>query len=141
MAGNKNSKELAAAQQDLSSGTISPGESSARRTLRINIEKISDDVRKMGDPDVENVGPGSIIFKFTCSSVTSVIYLLDYFSGPIIGRRLKDMTKAIEEMVEDFVTLQVYIPNNVYEETIKTLGMSQFVVFIFTCKLSLFCNF
>ncbi|XP_060569667.1 deoxynucleoside triphosphate triphosphohydrolase SAMHD1-like isoform X1 [Ruditapes philippinarum] len=117
----KQSGELAAVQQDISSGTTSSPESSSMRTFRISIEKIRGDVREMGDPEFETAGSGSIIFKFTCSSVTSLIYLLDYFSGPIIQRRLLDMTMAIEEMIDDLVTLQVYVPSKVYEETIKTL--------------------
>jgi hypothetical protein len=131
----KQSGELAAVQQDISSGTTSSPETSSMRTFRISIEKIRGDVREMGDPEFETAGSGSIIFKFTCSSVTSLIYLLDYFSGPIIQRRLLDMTMAIEEMIDDLVTLQVYVPSKVYEETIKTLGMTTFLYLYHFCLI------
>ncbi|XP_053384480.1 uncharacterized protein LOC123536304 isoform X2 [Mercenaria mercenaria] len=89
-------------------------------SIRLCIEKIKGDVRQMG-PEVENDSTGSIMFKFTCFSVTSLIYLVDYFSGPILQRRLQDITEALEDIVDDIVTIQICVTPENYGEIIKKL--------------------
>ncbi|XP_053398679.1 deoxynucleoside triphosphate triphosphohydrolase SAMHD1-like isoform X2 [Mercenaria mercenaria] len=117
---NRQAEEvLSAAQQCSASGKV-PFERSSARTISIGIERIKEDVRQMG-PDVESDSKGSVMFKFTCFSVTSLIYLVDYFTGATMQRRVQDITKAIEDMVDDMVALQIYIPPTIYQEVIKKL--------------------
>ncbi|XP_053398677.1 deoxynucleoside triphosphate triphosphohydrolase SAMHD1-like [Mercenaria mercenaria] len=110
---------LSTAHQDIASGTVSTDRSFSRK-ININVERIKADVQQIGS-EVVGDSSGSIIFKFTCFSVASLIYLVDYFNGQVMKRRLQDMTKAIEDMVDDMVTLQVYIPPEDYQEIIKKL--------------------
>ncbi|XP_053398678.1 deoxynucleoside triphosphate triphosphohydrolase SAMHD1-like [Mercenaria mercenaria] len=84
------------------------------------VDAIKEDIRQMG-PEVESVSIGSIIFKFTCFSVTSLIYLVDYFSGPILQRRLHGIAKALQDMVDDLVTIQICVPPENSQEIIQKL--------------------
>ncbi|XP_053391578.1 uncharacterized protein LOC128554332 isoform X2 [Mercenaria mercenaria] len=84
------------------------------------VDTIKEDIRQIG-PEVESVSTGSIIFKFTCFSVTSLIYLVDYFSGPILQRRLHGIAMALQDMVDDLVTIQICVPPENSQKIIQKL--------------------
>lgn len=87
---------------------------------RAYIELIKDDIRELG-PEVENDSSGSILFKFTCFSVTSLIYLINYFSGPILHRRVHDIAKSTYEKREGMVKIQIGVPEQNQREIIRQL--------------------
>ncbi|XP_060603831.1 deoxynucleoside triphosphate triphosphohydrolase SAMHD1-like [Ruditapes philippinarum] len=88
--------------------------------VRALFELIKDDVREMG-PEVESNSSGSILFKFTCFSVSSLIYLINYFSGPILHRRVHDIAKSTNENEEGMVKIQICVPEENHQNIIRQL--------------------
>ncbi|XP_053391575.1 deoxynucleoside triphosphate triphosphohydrolase SAMHD1-like [Mercenaria mercenaria] len=117
---NKRAEEiLTATHQDTTSGAARTDEYLVM-TLTVALDHIKDDVRQTGI-EVESDNTGSVMFNFTCFSAMSLIYLVDYISGPIMQRLLQDVAKAIEDTVDDVVTLQICIPPENYKKVMKQL--------------------
>lgn len=93
--------------------------------IAISIERVRDDVRQIGS-EVESHTTGSILFIFTSFSITSLIYLVDYFNGPVFGRRIQCIKDALEDMTGEEVEIKISIPLQTRQGLIQKLGVYTF---------------
>ncbi|XP_053384937.1 uncharacterized protein LOC123536972 [Mercenaria mercenaria] len=109
-----------AAQSLLISAATDSASSSSHGAVKEKVDKLVEEIKGTG-AEVEEVTTGSVIFSFECSSIKSLLDLIDFFESPNMQNHLDEISAVLGDILGHKIDLTAHMITESLQDVVKKL--------------------